>query len=115
MQLSLDVDVEKFTYNGVIDITVKSQKEVKEVTLHSNGLKIGKVDVSYYWLGFFRQPWGEVLSMTEDKNLTTTTFHLSKALKAGYSYQLKIKFDGEIRKDPVGFYRSSYKIGNETR
>ena len=115
MQLSLDVDVDKFKYTGVVDITIKSQKKVNEVTLHSKGPTIGKVDVSYNQFGSFRQPWGEVLSITENKTLSTITFHLSKALEAGYTYQLKIEFDGKISETYFGFYRSSYKFGNETR
>jgi len=98
-----------------VDITIKSQKKVNNVTLHSNGPKIGKEEVSYNQFGSVRQPWGEVLSMTEDKKLTTVTFHLSKALEAGHTYQLKIEFDGEIRTKLSGFYRSHYYTGNETR
>jgi len=115
VQLSLDVDIDKFKYNGVVDITIEPQKKVNEVTLHSNGPKIGKVEVSYNQFGSFRQPWGEVLSITEDEELMTLTFHLSKALEAGHTYQLKIEFDGEIRTKLSGFYRSSYHTGNETR
>jgi len=115
VQLSLDVDVDKFKYNGVVAITIKPQKDVKQVTMHSNGLKIGKTEISDWIFGIFLRKWCDVLSVTEDKNLTTITFHLSKPLAAGYDYQLKIEFDGEIRKELKGLYRSSYKVGKETR
>jgi len=115
VQLSLDVDVDKFKYNGVVDITIQPQKDVEQVTMHSNGLKIGKTEVSERMFGIFQRKCADVLSVTEDKNLTTITFHLSKSLKAGKNYRLAIEFDGEIKKGVNGLYRASYKVGNETR
>jgi len=115
VQLSLDVDVDKFKYNGVVDITIQPQKDVEQVTMHSNGLKIGKSEISDGMFGIFQRKWGDVLSVTEDKNFTTITFHLSKPLKAGNNYRLKIEFDGEIGKEEHGFFRSSYSIGDGTR
>jgi len=114
-QLSLDVDVDNFKYNGTVDITIEPQKVVDQVTLHSNGLNIGNTYISYWEYGYFLRKWGDVLSVTEDKNLTTITLNLSKPLIPGRSFELRIEFDGEIRKELRGFYRSSYKIGNETR
>ena len=109
------MDVDKFQYYGVVEITIQPQRDVEQVTMHSDGLKIGKAEVSHWLLGVLPEKWTDVLSVTEDKNLTTITFHLSKPLQAGYTYQLKIEFDGEIRNGLDGLYRSSYKVGDETR
>jgi len=109
------VDLDKFLYNGIVDITIKPEKNVNQITLHSNGLNIGRTEISHIQYDFIQVKWGDVLSVSEDKTLTTVSFQLSKELEAGKRYQLRIEFDGEIKKQLNGFYRSSYKVGSETR
>jgi len=109
------VDVDKFKYNGWVEITIRPEKDVQQVTLHSNGLNITNADISFYRFGLFRQKWGKALDIGEDKNLTTITVYLQRPLIPGYNFTLRLDFEGEIRKELYGLYRSSYKIGNETR
>lgn len=109
--------VQNFTYSGDVSITIKCTGDTSNITLHALELFINEKDVTVHWL---KSPYGkkETLEISEQYIDLLRQFYvikMVKPLKFGEIYEVKIKYHGVLSEHMVGFYRSSYKIGQETR
>lgn len=109
--------VQNFTYSGDVRIKIMCTVETSNITLHSLDLFIDKKDVTVHWL---KRPYDkkETLEIAEQYIDLIRQFYVIKmvrALQVGETYEVWIKYRGVLSEHMVGFYRSSYKIGEETR
>lgn len=99
---------EEFTFDGKVDITLSAiVREIREITLHSDGLNISSV----IQLRDAIAPSTEikVLSLIDDPRTHKYTLGLEKALPENRQYVLSLQYVGSLRNDMFGFYRSSYE------
>lgn len=96
-----------FTYEGKIIINIKVLNDTGKIVLNSKDLNIEKVDVSD--------------GLKKTNNITNTsyceeaeqlTIYFKNVIRAGTKFMLKIKYQGQLRKDITGYYRSLYKDEN---
>lgn len=105
-----------FTFDGIVIITLKSnESNVTRIVLH-------KQDMDIKWQTLTKVPENdsnvENIPLTSDNydNITKKyTIELSNALIKDEIYMLKFEYTGKLQTDMLGFYRSSYKEGNETK
>lgn len=102
---------DNFTFLGEVKILVKILEDCKNITLHAYSITINDV---------------KLMSVETNESITITDKHIDTAkqfyiietdviLIKGSVYQIHMKYDGSLNNDLQGFYRSSYKVGNETR
>ncbi|KAG8040091.1 hypothetical protein G9C98_001207 [Cotesia typhae] len=100
-----------FNYQGrvIIDIFVIERTNV--IILNYDGLSIDseKTEFLIYEIDNLT-----ILSQSCDSDKQFFTILFNQKLKVG-NYKLFLYFHGEVRNDLFGFYKSSYKVRNETR
>lgn len=104
--------VDNFTFNGEVSIVVNVVENCNNITLHAAAITvhdvklnaIGAVDTSV-----------SVLRHHMDAARQFLVIETGSELMAGAQYRLYIKYEGVLNEYLQGFYRSSYRIGNETR
>jgi len=111
--LSYDVylkpDLQTFEFEGEVKITVEVLENTSEIILHTNKQNISLIRVS--------GPDTEV-NITEVNIDHEKNFLIIKSLSnfsADTEYNISINFTATLSEDMIGFYRSSYSFGNETR
>lgn len=111
---------EPFTFDGSVTITLQATKaNVKTITLHKEDLEIldqtlttkSKYLPSFAWnvrtISIHHNDW--------DEPTNKYSIVLDEALDQNQLYELKFQFKGKLRTDMKGFYRSSYKEGDEVK
>lgn len=103
-----------FTFHGEVTILVNVTEDTSNITLHADELEILESSVNIYdnSPNFINIP---VLDITLDPKLHFLIIELNGTLKESQQYYVNIKFKGVLNDLLQGFYRSSYKEGNETR
>lgn len=104
-----------FNFTGKVTIDLLVIEETSKIVLHADGLYI---DTSKTAL--LRKPEDsgyqemriEDQSYNEEKQFFTIIFEENLLVER---YFLTLHFDGTVRNDLYGFYRSSYVVDNETR
>lgn len=115
-----------FTFDGSVTISLKATKaDVKTITIHLNDLNIteqtltiasGQSTTDQRESEVDNQSEGSIIDQSDyDAQTNKYKIMLTQALEQEKLYELKLKFSGKLRTDMVGFYRSSYKDGNETK
>ena len=111
--LSYDVylksDLQTFEFEGEVKITVEVLENTSEIILHIDKQNISLIRVS--------EPDTEV-NLTEVNIDHEKQFLIIKSLSnfsADTEYNISINFTATLSEDMIGFYRSSYSFGNETR
>ena len=103
--LTLEVNFEKFTFDGTVIIDLDVTKDTDSVSLNTLDLEIH--DTSVYAAG------GLITStptVTYDKDTQTTTIALGKTIVSGKKAQLRHTFTGQLNDNLAGFYRASSKV-----
>jgi puromycin-sensitive aminopeptidase len=100
-KLTIRPDMEAFTFTGQENISIKLEKNVKAITLHSKDLEITD---AWWQVGKNRI---DVLKTSYDSKAETATFHFAKNLTKGAG-KLCLHFRGVINETLRGFYRSQY-------
>lgn len=101
-----------FTFHGDISILINVTFEVGNITLHTDELVIDKTSIIVKQFG--SNATIEIKSVDIDKKRQFLIIHLGETLQVN-QYVLDINFKGILNDTLQGFYRSSYKEGNETR
>lgn len=104
-------DKEQFTYDGKVTIKLKpTEPGVKVITLHKQDLNVKLVGVSDTLKS------GSISDHDSyDPQTNKYSVILKEPLIERRVYELELVFSGKLRTDMTGFYRSSYRDGNETR
>lgn len=105
-----ELNFTSFTFDGTVGIDARVANETREIVLHVGNL------TAY------------VTSVTDDKNnrlavedagsnKTTEKFTISlkENLKVSQEIKINLAFNGVLRNDMIGFYRSSYFVGKEEK
>lgn len=106
-----DINFEKSSFTGWVTITVTVKQDTKEVVLHcgkslkctfntvipKNGKKV------------------EILNSERNKTTEKISASLSETLKEKSEVDVNLSFNGDLRDDMVGFYRSSYMDGKKEK
>lgn len=109
-----------FTFDGICTITIKTNKlNIDTITVHKQDLDISDVSLTKK-PGFFAPfPWKiehiNIKSKEYDNITHKYTVRLASPLVKDESYDLNFKYTGNLQDDMTGFYRSSYKDGNNTK
>lgn len=106
---------ENFTFDGDVIMKLQVNENCKNITLHSSMLKIHRNLTTLHKITenenhslkiknqFFVEPKQFLVIETEEE------------LEKEQNYFLKISYVGQIRDNLQGFYKSSYKVNNETK
>ncbi|MCE9585171.1 M1 family metallopeptidase [Candidatus Nomurabacteria bacterium] len=100
-EITLRPDLEMHVFSGEEIITINSDKDVNEITLHSKDLDITKAEILSNSIF--------VKKITYDKKRETATFIFSKKIPKG-KVKLKIVFCGILADNMRGFYKSKYVV-----
>eukprot|EP01119_Soliformovum_irregulare_P006321 TRINITY_DN181_c0_g2_i1.p1 TRINITY_DN181_c0_g2~~TRINITY_DN181_c0_g2_i1.p1 ORF type:complete len:891 (-),score=308.06 TRINITY_DN181_c0_g2_i1:1031-3703(-) len=107
--LHLTPDVKQFTFDGHERIEVEVKRETNVLTIHCLDIKISTVS--------FQSNGGSSLTSTEfsyNEKEETVAITFPSALKQGQGV-LEIKYQGNLNKQMIGFYRSKYFVDGEER
>lgn len=111
------MNADNFTFNGEIKIKFQVVENCKNVTLHSLSLRI-IWDQSHIQKIDANGKTAENLSIHNQYFVEEKQFlvlETNKELEANSFYLLRLKFLGTIKDNLQGFYKSSYKVGSQTR
>lgn len=120
-ELRMVPDLENFTFRGEVNIIVRATFTTDRIQLHSKNLVIGNVTVQKLGLRgnstfrnaatFVLDEENDILSIKNGQNFDYNT-----------DYKVSIAFEGVLEnygydddEETIGFYRTSYKVGNKTR
>jgi aminopeptidase 2 len=101
--LTLEPDLEKFTYDGTVVIHLDVAEDTKSIFLHSLDIDIKSTVITAGDAEVTSDP-----HVSYDKDKQTTMVKFDKTIPAGSKAQLKHTFTGTLNDTMAGFYRSSY-------
>ena len=107
-EITLEPDLVAHTFRGEETITIKLEKNLKEITLHSNDLDI---TVANLLCGKEKIKAQKILY---DKKSETATFVFPKQIKKG-EIKLELQFAGILANNMRGFYKSKYTVDGKDR
>jgi len=103
--LTLEPDLERFTFEGVVKIDVKVNVATEVVSVHQKQLVISEAKFTPSEAGAKAMEAEEITLKVKDM---TATFGFAEVLPVGDGV-LEIKFRGILNDQMAGFYRSKYK------
>lgn len=110
LNLNTKVHVNQRGFSGIVKISIEITQRTNEIVLHNRALTVKSVNLT-----------------AEDKSevLQTHRFDVendfmiidvgSRDLLAGEKVSVEIVYSGFLQLDSTGFYRSSYRLGNDIR
>ncbi|MCJ1400616.1 Aminopeptidase 2 mitochondrial [Xylographa trunciseda] len=101
--LTLEPDLEKFTFEGKVIIDLDVKEETTSISLNALDLEIQSTTITSGDIQITTSP---KVSFNEAKQTVTLSF--DKAIAAGSKAQLTQTFTGSLNDKMAGFYRSSY-------
>ncbi|XP_037921805.1 aminopeptidase N-like isoform X1 [Hermetia illucens] len=106
IDITTRVDKGDFTFTGQVDIFLIVVNETHDITIHARQLTINFIELKSQ---FFPSVYPTVYSY--DNETEFLRIYTGVILKPG-GYTLRIKYEGELRKDNAGFYLSTYTDDN---
>ncbi|XP_039289977.1 puromycin-sensitive aminopeptidase-like protein isoform X2 [Nilaparvata lugens] len=112
-----ELDNNNFSFTGDLTIRINILNTTDEIVLNSHQLHFHKSSIN---ITLDDSPIGQVYRI-DLANLTFDPFYQQAIIKTiqplrqGIEYHLKIKYEGVLTTRMLGFYRSWYYLGNETR
>jgi len=104
--VTIEVDFEKFTFDGTVIIDLDVAKDSTSISLNTVELDIHTTEVHADGVLVTSSP-----SLTYDADTQTTTISLGKTLTKGQKVQLKHTYTGQLNDKMAGFYRSKRRDG----
>jgi len=101
--ITLQPDLENFTFSGFEVINLKILKDTKTITLHSKELNIKTAEIKIKKNKIF------ATKIIYNESSETVTLFFSENIALG-KYDLTLVFEGILNDKMRGFYRSSYKV-----
>lgn len=110
-RITLQPDLNTFTFSGTESVTFKAAKAYSKITLHAVELKISKA-----WLcgGALKKPL-PAKKISFNEKLETVTLDFGRTLQAGEADCLGLEFTGTLNDKLHGFYRTAYTVKGEKR
>lgn len=104
--VTLEVDFDKFTFDGTVVIDLDVAKDSSSISLNTNEIDIHTTSV---------HADGELITsspkLSYDADTQTTTIELGKEIKKGQKLHLTHTYTGQLNDKMAGFYRSKTKSG----
>ncbi|KAJ6643780.1 Aminopeptidase N [Pseudolycoriella hygida] len=111
IHLTTNIHEGNFTFTGRVEITLVTREETSVIVVHARQLTITGVSL-----------WNTLGTPTEigthpvEYDVVTefvTVRLLNGVLESNQKFLLSIEYNGELREDNLGFYRSSYRDAND--
>jgi len=109
--ITLQPDLEKFTFRGAESIIFKAQKAYTKITLHAVELVVHKA----FLCGGSLEDTLLAVKISYDAKLETVTLDFGRSLKPDEADCLCLEFDGILNDTMHGFYRTSYEVDGQKR
>ncbi len=106
-KITLKPDLEKFTYEGNVEITASVKKPTNEIILHAKALKIKNATICVGTQCLL--PKIKLNEKAEQITLTTSN------KISPQNIEIHLEFSGEITENLVGLYRSKYEHDGKTK
>lgn len=104
--VTLEVDFDKFTFDGTVVIDLDVAKDTSSISLNTVDLEIHSTQVHADGALITSSP-----TLTYDADTQTTTIALGKSITKGQKVQLKHTYTGQLNDKMAGFYRSKRRDG----
>ncbi|KAK5461232.1 Aminopeptidase 2 mitochondrial [Exophiala xenobiotica] len=104
--VTLEVDFEKFTFEGTAIIDLDVAKDTTSISLNTLELEIHSTTVHADGALVTSSP-----TLSYDADTQTTTIDLGKSVSKGQKVQLKHTYTGQLNDKMAGFYRSKRRDG----
>lgn len=111
LQLRSNVHLGQRAFEGTVRIEIEIVQDTDVITLHNRRLNVTEVKL-------YDSSDVEVDILSYDEDLTKEFLHIRLnpgVLNAKDHFTVEISYNGQLSTGTDGFYRSSYKIGSETR
>ncbi|XKL66707.1 hypothetical protein PGB90_010127 [Kerria lacca] len=95
-----------FNFSGTVEIEILVEDTTSDIYLHSSGLDIKGVNVK-------KKNRNIEANFIIEKESELLNIKTSPPMVKSNTYVVKIKYEGTLNDNMVGFYRSSYKTGNQ--
>lgn len=96
------IDENDFDFNGTIRIELYIVESTKSIVLHQVNQTIEEINLSSDGQGV------NIINYTYNETLQFLNISVLEPLNIGSRYNLEIKYQGTLRDDYLGFYRTSY-------
>lgn len=106
-----DQSADRYSFAGHVEILIRANEITSDVTLHARDLDVRNVGIVEAETQTAVDVEGFRLQGATERLL----IHTGQSLLAGRQYQVEIGFQGLLRTDMTGFYRSLYKEDGESR
>eukprot|EP01080_Neovahlkampfia_damariscottae_P006398 gene6398-10405_t len=105
--LYIHTDLEKLNFKGKVSIDLNVLENSSKIILHSLNLKIKEETISV----------GEIKCEKLEYDLKNQTISLQfpETFQKGKQIKLQLEFGADLNSNMSGFYKSSYKLNNETK
>lgn len=120
-QVGLAIDFELASFTGMeVTISIECLEATSVVVLHAAGnLDLSATTVSLMKgeaMPYSDEQYAAVTELTRDEEHETLSVWLNRSLETGGKYSLWFFWiESDLMEDSMGFRRSSYKVGAETR
>lgn len=104
--VTLEVDFDKFTFEGTVVIDLDVAKDSNTISLNTVDIDIHSTSVHADGVLITSSP-----KLSYDADTQTTTIELGKSISKGQKVQLKQTYTGELNDKMAGFYRSKRRDG----
>lgn len=106
--LKMMPNLDDFTFFGQVNISLMVVKSTKNILMHSYNLEITSLEV-------YRETQRLASNFTLLPDDQMLSISCQRRLPRNNSVEVRIKFKGILNDQMVGFYRSSYRVGNVTK
>lgn len=107
IQLTTNIHEGDFRFTGKVGITIITREETSLIVVHARQLVIGEVSL---WNTLTPPTEIEIYPIEYDAVTEFVTIRLlNGVLQSNQRYFVIIEYNGELREDNLGFYRSSYR------
>jgi len=106
-----DIGSDSYTFGGQVEILIYINSITPNVTLNAKDMQIKSVAITE----IKTQADQSVDSYELDNDAEFLNIYAANNLLTGRQYQVKIVFQGLLRTDMTGFYRSMYKENGVTK
>lgn len=100
--IHITIDLENLKFNGTETIQVHANSSGSAITMHALDLTVSDLSLLQ---GATNNP---IRNVTYDERAQTMTIWPEYPILGGLVYEIRLAFEGEIRDDMKGLYRSSY-------
>lgn len=105
-KLSLEPDLDKFTFNGTVEIAIEVKNtNVNNITLNQKNLNIKRVELKN--LNEKTDIKVKTFDQVEKQEILIIMYENNEVIKKG-NYTLTLGYSGELNDQKRGFYRSRY-------